>query len=149
MPADYGYLPAIDATLNGISAVLLVAGHRFVRQKRIAQHRACMLSALATSIGFLGCYLYYHFVYLPTKLHIHSVHFPAIGTWRTVYLALLASHTILAAALGPLILLTLFFALSGRFDLHRPIARWTYPIWVYVSVTGVVVYLMLYKIFRA
>jgi putative membrane protein len=149
MSLNYGYLPAINATLNGTSAVLLLAGRYFIAKKRIAQHRACMLTALATSAAFLGCYLYYHFIYLPTQLHIHSVRFPGHGIWRTIYLTILGTHTVLAIALVPLILVTLTRALKSRFPQHRTIARWTYPIWLYVSVTGVVVYLMLYKIFAA
>lgn len=149
MPLDYGYLPAINATLNGTSAILLLVGRYFIGQKRIAQHRVCMLTALGTSAAFLVCYLYYHFVFLPTKLHIHSVHFSGSGLWRTIYLCILGSHTILAMVLVPLILTTLTFALRSHFSQHRAIARWTYPIWLYVSVTGVVVYLMLYKVFAA
>ena len=147
MQIDYGILPPLNATLNGASAILLLSGRWFIGQKRVALHRLCMLTAFATSTAFLGCYLYYHFVYLPARLHIHSVHFPAQGAWRTIYLSILLSHTVLAAALVPLILITLTFALRSRFQPHRTIARWTYPIWMYVSITGVVVYLMLYKIF--
>ena len=149
MQIDYGYLPAINATLNGTSAVLLLAGRYFIAKKRVAQHRTCMLTAFGTSAAFLACYLYYHFIFLPTKLHIYSVRFPAIGLWRTVYLSILGTHTILAIVLVPLILTTLTFALRSRFPQHRAVARWTYPIWLYVSVTGVVVYLMLYRIFAA
>lgn len=149
MQMDYGILPGLNATLNGASAILLLAGRYFIGQKRVAQHRACMLSAFATSAAFLGCYLYYHFVYLPTRLGIHSVHFAGHGWSRPVYFSILLSHTVLAGTLVPLILITLTFALRSRFPQHRALARWTYPIWLYVSVTGVVVYLMLYKIFAA
>jgi uncharacterized membrane protein YozB (DUF420 family) len=133
------FLPAVDATLNAASALLLALGFIFIRQRKIAAHRACMLSAFATSVLFLICYLTYHY--------FHGVtHFPGHGFVRTFYLTLLGSHTILAVVIVPLALATLYRAWRERFDLHRRIARWTLPLWLYVSVTGVAVYLMLYHL---
>ena len=142
VPPQYAMFPAINATLNGTSAVLLLTGRWFIAQKKIAAHRASMITALVTSSAFLACYLYYH-------AHVGSVHFPGTGIWRTVYFAILISHTILAATVVPLILITLSRALKNRFPQHRAIARWTFPIWLYVSITGVIVYVMLYQIFGA
>ena len=135
-------LPAVNAMLNGTSAVLLVAAHRMIARGRIATHRALMLMAVGTSTLFLISYLYYH-------AHVGSVRFQGHGWSRAVYFTILISHTILAATIVPLVIITLTWALRGRFDRHRAIARWTYPIWLYVSVTGVVIYAMLYQIFRA
>lgn len=142
MPNDYSIFPAINAMLNGTSAVLLVAAHRMIARGRIATHRALMLMAVGTSTLFLISYLYYH-------AHVGSVRFQGHGWSRPVYFTILISHTILAATIVPLVIITLTWALRGRFDRHRAIARWTYPIWLYVSVTGVVIYAMLYQIFRA
>jgi uncharacterized membrane protein YozB (DUF420 family) len=132
--------PAVDAALNGTSAVLLIVGHRMIKRGRMAAHRALMLSAVLTSSLFLVCYLYYH-------AHVGSVRFQGQGWSRPVYFTILISHTILAAAIVPLVIVTLSRALRERFDRHRAIARWTYPIWLYVSVTGVLVYVMLYHLF--
>lgn len=142
---DYSIFPAINATLNGTSAVLLVSAHRMIKRGRMATHRALMLTAVTTSALFLVSYLYYHGV----VLHWHPFHFQGRGWSRPVYFAILTSHTILAAAIVPLVIVTLTWAFQGRFDRHRAIARWTYPIWLYVSVTGVVIYVMLYHIFKA
>jgi putative membrane protein len=131
-------LPAVNATLNAAAAVLLVCGYILIRRRRKQAHKRVMLAAFATSIAFLACYLIYHW-------QVGSVHFPHPGAIRTVYLSLLATHTALAATVPVLAIITLNRGLSGRFDKHRAIARWTLPIWLYVSVTGVVVYLMLYK----
>jgi putative membrane protein len=131
------YLPAVDATLNATSAVLLACGFFFIRRKNIPAHRACMLSALATSVLFLACYLTYHYFHGVTR-------FPGHGFVRSFYLALLGSHTILAIVIVPLVLTTLYRAWRERFGLHRRIARWTLPLWLYVSVSGVAVYWMLY-----
>lgn len=139
--ADYSVFPAINATLNGTSAVLLVTAHRMIQLKRVATHRALMLAAVGTSTLFLISYLYYHW-------HVGSVHFQGHGWSRPLYFSILISHTILAATIVPLVIVTLTWALRGRFDRHRAIARWTYPIWLYVSITGVVIYLMLYHIFK-
>ena len=140
--ADYSVFPAINATLNAMSAVLLVTAHRMIKRGRITTHRALMLTAVGTSTLFLISYLYYH-------AHVGSVRFQGRGWSRPVYFTILISHTILAASIVPLVIITLTRALRGRFDRHRAIARWTYPIWLYVSVTGVVIYLMLYHLFRA
>jgi uncharacterized membrane protein YozB (DUF420 family) len=133
-------LPAINATLNGVAAVLLIIGYTLIRRGRIAQHRAVMLTAFGTSILFLISYLVYH-------AHVGSKHFPGQGPVRFVYFAILVSHTVLAATVPVLALITLSRGLSARYDRHRAIARWTLPIWLYVSVTGVVVYLMLYQLY--
>jgi uncharacterized membrane protein YozB (DUF420 family) len=125
-------LPTVNAVLNATAAVLLV------RARRITAHRRVMLSAFGCSVLFLIGYLVYH-------AQAGSTRFPGTGAARTVYLTILASHTVLAAAVPVLALVTLSRALAGRFDRHRRIARWTLPIWLYVSVTGVVVYWMLYQ----
>jgi uncharacterized membrane protein YozB (DUF420 family) len=138
--SDYSFFPALNASLNGVSAVLIVTGHSLIRQGKVQLHRACMLSAVIVSSAFLACYLYYH-------AHVGSVHFPGQGWARPVYFSILISHTILAAAVPVLVVLTLVFAFRRKFERHRNIARWTYPIWLYVSVTGVIVYLMLYQIY--
>ncbi|MCI0691394.1 DUF420 domain-containing protein [candidate division KSB1 bacterium] len=131
-------LPAVNATLNSLSAIWLACGYFFIRQKKISAHRFCMLAALLTSALFLTSYLIYHY-------HAGSRPFGGQGAIRTVYFTILISHTILAAAIVPLALITLFRALKQRFDKHKRIARWTLPIWFYVSVTGVIVYWMLYQ----
>jgi uncharacterized membrane protein YozB (DUF420 family) len=139
---DWTVFPALNAALNGASAVLITTGRVLIRRKKINLHRACMIAAVATSSLFLVSYLYYH-------AHVGSVRFPGQGWVRTAYFVLLISHTLLAAAVVPLVLLSLTAGLRGRFERHRRIARWTYPIWLYVSITGVVVYLMLYQIYGA
>jgi uncharacterized membrane protein YozB (DUF420 family) len=131
-------LPAINAVLNATAAVLLVSGYILIRRHRIQAHKRVMLAAFATSCAFLTCYLIYH-------AHVGSVRFPHTGALRTIYLSILVTHTTLAATVPVLAIITLSRALRARFDKHRAIARWTLPIWLYVSVTGVVVYLMLYK----
>ncbi|MBI3476108.1 MAG: DUF420 domain-containing protein [Acidobacteria bacterium] len=138
--ADYSIFPVVNATLNGSSAVLLVVGRTLISRGKIAAHRAVMLTAVATSSLFLVSYLYYH-------AHVGSVHFRGTGWSRPVYFTILTTHTILAAAIVPMVLITLSRALRGRFELHRAIARWTFPLWLYVSVTGVVIYVMLYRVF--
>lgn len=140
VPPQYAIYPVIDATLNGTSAVLLVLGRRLIRRGQMEAHRFVMLTALVSSSLFLASYLYYHW-------HVGSVHFQGQGWIRPVYFSILISHTILAAAIVPMIIITLSRALRRRFDRHQAIARWTYPLWLYVSVTGVVIYLMLYKLF--
>jgi uncharacterized membrane protein YozB (DUF420 family) len=131
-------LPTVNAALNSLSAVFLFAGFLFIKSRNRGAHRACMLAACASSALFLISYLVYHY-------QIGSVPFKGAGAVRVVYFAILISHTILAAAVVPLALITLIRALRERFDAHRRIARWTLPIWLYVSVTGVVVYAMLYR----
>lgn len=139
---DYSMFPALNATLNGASAIFITTGRAFIRRNNVRLHRACMLAAVFTSSVFLVCYLYYH-------AHVGSVHFPGTGIARGIYLTLLISHTLLAAAVPPLVITTLVFALREKFDRHQRIARWTYPIWLYVSITGVLVYLMLYQVYGA
>jgi uncharacterized membrane protein YozB (DUF420 family) len=131
-------LPAINAILNATAAVLLVWGYTLIRRHRKQTHKRVMIAAFITSCAFLTCYLIYH-------AHVGSVRFPHTGAIRTFYLTLLATHTALAATVPPLAIITLSRGLSSKFDKHRAIARWTLPIWLYVSITGVVVYLMLYK----
>jgi uncharacterized membrane protein YozB (DUF420 family) len=141
MQNQYAIFPVINATLNGTSAVLLVTAHRMIKRGRMAAHRALMLTAVGTSTLFLASYLYYH-------AHVGSVKFQGQGWSRTLYFTILISHTILAAAIVPLVIITLTRALRERFDRHRAIARWTYPLWLYVSITGVVIYFMLYHLFK-
>ena len=131
-------LPSVNAVLNATSAVLLLAGFAAIRAKRIAVHMSLMLAALGVSILFLTSYIFYH-------VHVGSVHFPGTGWIRPVYFTLLITHTVLAIVILPLVSRTLFLAVRKRFDAHRAIARWTLPLWLYVSVTGVVVYWMLYR----
>lgn len=131
-------LPALNATLNGIAAVLLVIGYVLIRRGQYAQHQVCMLAAFTTSALFLVSYLVYH-------AQVGSRPFPGRGPIRVVYFTILISHVTLAAVILPLALMTLSRGLRGRFDRHVPIARWTLPLWLYVSVTGVLVYLMLYQ----
>ncbi len=132
-------LPSVNATLNAITAILLVIGYALIRQRKIRQHKRVMLAAFVVSSVFLICYLVYHF-------QVGSVPFQKAGAIRTLYLSILATHTVLAAAVPPLAIITLSRGLSSRFDRHRRIARWTLPIWLYVSATGVIVYLMLYHL---
>ena len=140
MPEYIPYLPHVNAILNSTSAILLLAGYRFIRQGRINAHRNCQIAAVATSTVFLISYLTYHFYHGATKFH-------GQGIVRPVYFAILLTHTVLAVVIVPLILLTLYRAARKDFVRHRRIARWTLPLWVYVSVTGVIVYLMLYQIY--
>ena len=142
MPSQYAIFPVINASLNGASTVLLLTGRWFISKGRVASHRATMITAVITSTLFLMSYLYYHF-------HVHSVPFQGKGWSRPVYYTILASHVLLAIAIVPLVLITLTRALRERFDRHRAIARWTFPMWLYVSVTGVLVYFMLYHWFAA
>jgi uncharacterized membrane protein YozB (DUF420 family) len=135
-------LPALNATLNATAAVLLAIGWILIRRGRYRAHRAVMIAAFCTSILFLISYLIYH-------AHIGSKHFPGQGAVRVLYFGILITHTFLAAAIVPLVLITLSRGLSGRYDRHRAIARWTLPLWMYVSVTGVVVYFMLYRLYAA
>ena len=142
VPEQYAVFPVINASLNGTSTVLLVTGRWLIAQRRIAAHRLVMLTAVVTSSLFLISYLYYHY-------HVGSVRFQGTGWSRPVYFTILISHVVLAAAIVPLVIITLTRALRDRFDKHRAIARWTFPLWLYVSVTGVLVYFMLYKWFAA
>jgi putative membrane protein len=139
-------LPAVNASLNGLSAIFLTAGFIFIRKKNIVAHKRCMISAFCTSVVFLVCYVTYH-SYRYYVLHIGPTRFENPLWFRPYYLVLLISHSILAAAIVPMVLITLSRALRKKFDKHKKIARWTWPIWMYVSVTGVAVYLLLYQIF--
>ena len=131
-------LPALNAVLNGTSAVLLTAGFVAIRRRHVRIHRACMVAAFATSIVFLTSYLTYH-------LQVGTTRFPGHGWTRPVYFTILGTHTVLAALIPPLAITTLVLALRARFSRHARLARWTLPVWLYVSVTGVVVYWMLYQ----
>ena len=130
------FLPALNALLNGLSATALLIGYTFIRSRRIKAHRAAMLTAFAFSTLFLACYIANY------ALHGES-HYPGHSMVRTVYLVILTSHVLLSVIALPLVLVTFFFSLTGRIPTHRKVARWTFPIWLYVSVTGVVVYAML------
>lgn len=132
-------LPTLNAILNSISAVLIVTGYCLIRARRIEAHRKVMLAAFTTSTLFLISYLVYH-------AQVGSVHFQGTGAIRIVYFTILLTHTILAAVVAPMVIVTLFRGLKGRFEKHRKLARITLPIWLYVSVTGVVVYAMLYHL---
>jgi uncharacterized membrane protein YozB (DUF420 family) len=138
---DYSIFPKINATLNGSSAVLLVTGRALIARGKRAAHRAVMIAAFATSTVFLVSYVYYHW-----PGHGGIVYFRGTGWIRTLYFAILIPHTILAICIVPLVLITLSRGLRGQFDRHRVIARWTFPLWLFVSVTGVIVYLMLFQI---
>ena len=130
-------LPAVNASLNSICTILLFAGWWFIKHERKAQHVACMVSALLVSAAFLTCYLVYHY-------HVGSVKFTSQGLVRPIYYFILITHVFLAAVILPLIVLTIVPALRARFDRHRRWAKITLPLWLYVSITGVIVYLMLY-----
>ena len=132
-------LPVLNAALNSFSAVFLLAGFLFIKWRNQSAHRVCMLSAFVCSMLFLISYLIYHY-------QVGSVPFRGQGWIRPVYFSILLTHTVLATAVVPLALITLSRALRQRFDAHRRLARWTFPIWLYVSVTGVVVYWMLYRL---
>jgi len=132
-------LPTVNATLNGSSAALLFVGYRAIRSKRIAVHRLAMQGAFVTSAIFLVCYL--------TRFYLTGAHrFPGSGWLKALYLAILFSHMVLAVVTVPLVLRTLYLARASRFAEHRKIARFTFPVWMYVSVTGVIVYVMLYHL---
>jgi putative membrane protein len=130
-------LPAVNAVLNGAAGVFLVLAYIFIRRKKVAWHRFCVFTALACSVVFLGFYLYLHFT-------AGVIRFSGHGWIRPVYFSILVSHTILAIVIVPLVFITLARALRKNFVMHRAIARWTFPLWLYVSVTGVVVYWLLY-----
>jgi len=131
-------LPAVNAVLNASSACLLVWGYTLIRRRQIEQHRRVMLSAFVTSVLFLICYLVYH-------AQVGSVRYQKTGILRPIYFTILITHTLLAAAVPVLAVITLNRGLRARYASHQAIARWTLPIWLYVSVTGVIVYLMLYQ----
>jgi putative membrane protein len=139
-------LPAVNASLNGLSGIFLTAGFIFIRRKNKIAHRNCMVAAFVTSIFFLACYLTYH-GYLAIVLHEGPTRFLRPAWFRPIYLTILLTHTVLAMVIVPMILVTLYRAKKERFELHKKIARWTWPLWMYVSVTGVIVYFLLYRIF--
>ena len=139
-------LPAVNASLNCLSAVFLTLGFVFIKRGNKTAHRNCMVSAFCTSILFLTCYIVYH-GYRYWVLHIGPTRFLEPKWFQPIYLVILGTHTILAIVIVPLILITLWRAKKERFELHKKIARWTWPLWMYVSVTGVIVYLLLYQIF--
>ena len=132
-------LPALNASLNAISFVLLVTGYYFIRTRQWRKHRACMLAALVMSGLFLTSYVIYH-------AQVGSVPFQKTGWIRTLYFVVLIPHVILAALMVPPVIITVSRGLSGKYDKHRRIARWTLPVWLYVSITGVIVYVMLYRL---
>ena len=136
---DLTDLPALNALLNFTSGVLVSAGVYFVYKKKTAAHKACMVAAVAVSSLFLTSYLVYHY-------QVGSVSFERAGFIRAIYFSILLTHTVLAVVVVPLVLRAVYLALKGQLEKHRRIVRWTYPIWIYVSVTGVVVYLMLYQL---
>ena len=138
MPDWVLWLPAVNASLNATAGVFLISGYLMIRRRRIERHRACMLAALVTSALFLTSYLTYHY-------YAGSKPFPGTGWTRPVYFTILISHIILAIVVLPMALLTVWRAWKERFEQHARLARWTLPIWLYVSVTGVIVYLMLYQ----
>lgn len=137
---DIQQLPALNATLNALSGLLLTAGYLMIRRRRIAAHRACMLAAFTASVLFLTSYVIYH-------ANTGSRPFPGYGPLRVAYFTILISHVILAATILPLAIVTLRRGLRAQYERHIQIARWTFPIWMYVSVTGVVIYLMLYQLY--
>ena len=133
-------LPHLNAILNATSGLLLVTGYLFIRRRKVIAHRNCLVAALVASTLFLVSYLTYHYYYGSTR-------FAGQGLVRSVYFMILISHTILAAVIVPFVGVTLYRAARGQFARHMRIARWTFPMWLYVSVTGVIVYLMLYQIY--
>jgi len=139
-------LPAVNASLNTLSAVFLALGFVFIKRGQKIAHRNCMIAAFTTSVIFLACYLTYH-TYLAVVLHQGPTRFLDPAWFRPIYLIILLTHTVLAVIIVPLILMTLWRAKNQNFEAHKKIARWTWPLWMYVSVTGVVVYLLLYRIF--
>ncbi len=140
------HLPAVNASLNGLSAVFLLLGFYYIRRRNTLAHRKCMLAALLASSLFLACYVTYH-TYQAYYLHKGATIFREPAWFRPIYLLILLTHTILAMAILPLALVTLTRALKGHFELHRKISRWTWPVWMYVSVTGVLIYVLLYRVF--
>ena len=133
----YAFLPALNAILNGLIATALLIGFTFIRTRRIAAHRASMITAFVLSTLFLAGYIAHHALHGDVRYPVHS-------DYRTFYLSLLASHIVLAIVTLPMVLVTFFFSLTGRFPQHKKIARWTFPLWLYVSITGVITYVMLH-----
>lgn len=140
MPDYISYLPHLNAFLNSTSALFLIAGYSFIRATHVRAHRNCQVAAVVTSVIFLASYLTYHYYHGDTP-------FPGQGAVRPFYFVILISHIILAIVIVPLVVITVYRAARGDFDKHRRIARWTLPLWLYVSVTGVIVYVMLYHLY--
>lgn len=140
--------PHLNATLNATSGVLLLFGLYFILTKQVRRHRACMLAASSVSALFLICYVTHHII--RTSVYgLGTTKFTGEGLTRPIYLTILTSHTILATLVTPFVLVTLWRGLKGKYDAHKRLARFVYPVWLYVSITGVIVYLMLYQIFPA
>ena len=139
--------PALNAVLNGASGVFVTVGYVMIRGKRVLAHKTCMLAATATSTAFLVSYVMYH--YDLYRSGAATVHFPGTGAPRYAYLTMLTSHTILAIVIVPLVIISLVRAFRGNFPSHKKIARWTLPLWAYVSVTGVLIYVVLYQVYAA
>jgi putative membrane protein len=137
---QYAFFPVLNASLNGASAAFLLTGRVLIANRRMAAHRVCMIAAVVASALFLACYLFFHF-------KVGNILFLGQGWARPVYFAILISHVILAMVIVPLAIVTLNRGLRARYDKHRAIARWTWPLWMYVSITGVIVYFMLYQWF--
>ena len=137
---QYAFFPALNATLNGTSAALLLTGRVLIAKRRIVAHRICMIAAVVASALFLACYLFFHF-------KVGNIIFLGQGWVRPVYFTILISHVTLAMVIVPMAIVTLTRGLRGRYPQHRAIARWTWPLWMYVSITGVLVYFMLYQWF--
>jgi putative membrane protein len=140
MPNYIPILPHLNATLNATSAILLIAGYCFIKRGRVVAHRRCQLSAVTASVLFLISYLVYHY-------HHGATRFPGQGIVRPIYFTILTTHTVLAVVIVPFVIVTILRAKRGDFVRHKAIARWTLPMWLYVSITGVVVYLMLYHLY--
>ena len=134
------FLPTLNAILNATSGILVLIGFLFIRRRRIAAHHACMIAAVCVSILFLISYIVYHY-------HHGATRFPGTGLVRTLYFVILISHTVLAVTIVPFVIITLRRAIKGQVARHMKIARWTFPMWLYVSVTGVIVYFMLYHLY--
>jgi uncharacterized membrane protein YozB (DUF420 family) len=139
-------LPVVNACLNGLSSIFLLAGYIQIRKKRQNAHRNCMIAAFVTSTFFLICYITYH-SYVAYYLHRGPTRFVDPAWFRPIYLLILGTHTILAVVIVPMVFMSLSRGLKGDFERHKRISRWTWPLWMYVSVTGVVIYLLLYQIF--
>jgi uncharacterized membrane protein YozB (DUF420 family) len=137
---SYHWLAPLNAILNGCATILLLAGFVFIKRGWVRAHRLCMLTAMGFSTAFLTSYLVYHY-------NVGNVRFSGQGWVRSLYFSILIPHVILAGAMVPFVIATIWFALRGNFKRHRRLARWTWPVWMYVSVTGVIVYLMLYRIY--
>jgi len=137
---QYAFFPALNATLNGTSAALLLTGRVLIAKRRIVAHRVCMIAAVVASALFLACYLFFHF-------KVGNILFLGQGWARPVYFTILISHVTLAMVIVPMAIVTLSRGLGGRYRQHRVIARWTWPLWMYVSISGVLVYFMLYQWF--